>query len=120
VGLHRDDKDDDDHHTVSDLAAAVEREAVAGTTTLGELGALIDAPSWLKDGDVLRVDQIGGKIPISWTPEGTVARIALPGGSSFVYLAVDEDLSEAELAGALRGGPGADAVIRQLAVHRDD
>jgi hypothetical protein len=118
VGLHGVDEDHDDHHGVSDLAGAVEREAVAGTTTLGELGVLIDAASWLTDGDVLRVDAIGGKIPISWTPEGTVARIALPGGEAFVYLSVDEDLSEPQLADALCGGPGAEAVIRQLAVQR--
>jgi hypothetical protein len=118
VGLHRVDQDDDDHHAVRDLAGAVEREAVAGTTTLGELGVLIDAASWLRADDVLRVDQIGGKIPISWTPEGTVARIALPREEAFVYLSVDEDMSEAQLAGALRGGPGAEAVIRQLAVQR--
>jgi hypothetical protein len=107
---------------VSDLAVAVERGATAGTTTSGELGGLIDAARWLADADVLRIDAIGGKIPISWTPDGTVARIALPGGSEFVYFAVDEDLTAAELAGGLRGDPGferaAAAILQQVAVHR--
>ena len=109
---------------MSELADAVEREAVAGTTSLGDLGRLIEAPRWLSDGDVLRIDAVGGKIPISWTPDGTVARIALPGGSEFVYVAVDEDLAAAELAGGLRGKPGfehaAAAILRQIALHRND
>jgi len=107
---------------VSDIANAVEREAVAGTTSVGDLGRLMDARRWLSDGDVLRIDAVGGKIPISWTPDGTVARIALPGGSEFVYFAVDEDLTAAELAGGLRGDPGfelsAAATLQQIAVHR--
>jgi hypothetical protein len=107
---------------VSDLGATVEREAVAGTTSVGDLGELIDAPRWLADEDVLRIDAVGGKIPISWTPDGTVARIALPGGSEFVYLAVEEELTAPELAGGLRGDAGAErasaAIIRQIAVHR--
>jgi hypothetical protein len=107
---------------VSDIAVAVEREAIARTTTVGDLGRLIEAPSWLAAGDVLRIDAVGGKIPISWTPDGTVARIALPSGSEFVYFAVDEDLAAAELAGGLRGDPGFErataAILQQIAVHR--
>jgi hypothetical protein len=109
---------------VSDLGAAVEREAAAGTTSVGDLGTLIEAPRWLSDEDVLRIDAVGGKIPISWTPDGTVARVVLPGGSEFVYLAVDEDLTASELAGGLRGDAGAAraaaAIVRQVAVHRSD
>lgn len=104
---------------MSALADAVERDAVAGRTTLGGLGALVDAPAWLSDEDVVRIDAVGGKLPISWTPEGTVAQIALPGGEEFVYFSVDEDLSAAELAAGLRGSePAAAVIIRQLAVQR--
>jgi hypothetical protein len=107
---------------VSDLADAIEREAVPGQTTVGELGALIDAPSWLSEADVERIDVVGGTIPISWAPDGTVAVIALPSGSEFVYFSVEEDLSAAELAAGLRGEAGSEAtgaaVLRQVAVHR--
>ena len=108
---------------MSDLAVAVESEAVAGTTSVGNLGALVEAPRWLSDSDVLRIDAVGGKVPISWPPDGTAARIALPGGSEFVYFAVDEDLAAAELAGGLRSDPGferaAAAIARQIAVQRN-
>jgi hypothetical protein len=104
---------------VSGLADAVERDAVAGRTSVGELGALIDAASWLTNSHVVRVDQVGGKLPIAWTPDGTVARIALLGGGEFVYFSVAEDLTAVELARGLRGeGEASAAIVRELAVQR--
>ena len=107
---------------MTELERAIEREVVPGATTLGELGALIDAQSWLEDGAVAVVEAIGGKLPVSQPPEGTVATVALPGGRTVLYLALDEPFSAAEVAAGLRNAPGAEraagAVIRELAVMR--
>jgi hypothetical protein len=107
---------------MTDLAAAVAREAVAGTTTVGGLGRVIDAHAWLVDSDVTRIEAVGGKLPISYPTHGTAAQIALPGHTAFVYIAIDEDFSARALAGGLRGDPGATpaaiAVLRQVAVQR--
>ena len=82
---------------------------------------LLDAARWLTDGDVARIDAVGGKIPISWTADGTIAQVALPGGAEFVYVDVGVELTAADLAGGLRDDPGCDraaaAVVRQVAVH---
>jgi hypothetical protein len=94
------------------------RAVVPGKTTLRELGALIDARSWLADRAVTVVDAVGGKLPVSWSVEGTVATVALPGGRSVLYLALDEALTAAELAAGLRDDPGAEratTVVREIA-----
>jgi hypothetical protein len=105
---------------VTDLESAIEREVIPGATTLGALGALIDAPSWLDDGVVTVVEAVGGKLPVSWPPGGTVATVALPGGRAVLYLALDEAFTAADVAAGLRNAPGAErasgAVVRELAV----
>jgi hypothetical protein len=102
----------------------LQRDVVPGATTLGELGEMIDAASWLEDGAVAVVDAIGGKLPVSRPPGGTVATVALPDGGAVLYLALEERFSAAEVAAGLRNAPGAErasgAVIRQLAVVRGD
>jgi hypothetical protein len=105
---------------MTDLAAAVERDFAAGRTTLAELGALIDAPSWLGDADVTVVDAVAGKLPVSWPSGGTVATIELPGGGAVLYLSLDDAFSAADVAGGLRAAPGfeqaSSAVLREIAV----
>lgn len=102
------------------LAAAIERDFAAGRTTLAELGALIDAPSWLRDGDVTVVDAVAGKLPVSWPSQGTVATIELPASGGVLYLSLDDAFSAADVAGGLRAAPGfeqaSSAVVREIAV----
>jgi hypothetical protein len=105
---------------VTDLEAAIEREVVPGTTTLGELGAAIGAPSWLDDGAVTIADAGGGKLPVSSPDGGTVATVGLPAERAVLYVAVDAILSADEMAAGLRGEPGADrasaAIVLDVAV----
>lgn len=86
----------------------VRREIVPGETTLGQLGALTDARSWLDDRAVTVVDAVFGKLPVAWPTGGTVATVALPGGRPALYLALGEELGTAEVASGLRGDPGAE------------
>lgn len=96
----------------------VARRFVPGETTLAELGELLDAASWLRDEDVVRVEALGGKLPVSWSPDATVVAIAVPRGGA-LYLVVEGELSAAEVAAGLRGAGGAGAaVIREAAVAR--
>jgi hypothetical protein len=108
---------------VTDLEDAIEREVVPGTTTLGELGKLIDARSWLGDGDVTVVDAVGGKLPVTGTPQGTVATVALPGGGAVLYIALDDALSAGAVAAGLRSAPDAErasaAIVQEVAVRRN-
>jgi hypothetical protein len=96
------------------------REVVPGETTLGELGALIDARSWLDARAVTVIDAVFGKLPVSWSAGSTVAAVALPGGRSVLYLAIEEALGAAEVASGLHGDPeaacAAGAIILDAAV----
>lgn len=103
------------------LEGLVERGVVPGRTTLGELGALLD-PSWLDEADVTLVEMLSGKVPVSWSHEATVAAVTLCGGQAALYLALDEPLSETQIAAGLRRTPGAarasSTVVREAAVSR--
>jgi hypothetical protein len=74
-----------------------------GQTTLGELGALLECAKWLRDEDVSLVTALTGKLPVPWSNEDTVAAIALPDGSSVLYLALLGKLEAGEISVALRG-----------------
>lgn len=97
----------------------VARQVVPGQTTLSDLGRLLDAASWLEDEDVVRVEALGGKLPVSWSPDATIVAITLPGHGAALYLALDDQLSAGEVAAGLRGtGEARSAVIREAAIVR--
>ena len=43
------------------------RSPASGKLALAELGALIDATTWLEPAQVHEVTAVGGKIPVRWT-----------------------------------------------------
>jgi hypothetical protein len=97
----------------------VARQVVPGRTTLSDLGGLLDAASWLGDEDVVRVEALGGKLPVTWSPDATVVAVTLPGGGAALYLALDGELSAGQVAAGLRGtGDARSAVIREAAIAR--
>lgn len=100
-----------------DLAARIDRGVIPGRTTLGELGSLIDADTWLRDSDVVLAEELGGKLPVRRSAEGTVAVVALPGGRDTLYLSLDAVLDAREVASGLRGlAPAAATTIAEAAV----
>ena len=74
-----------------------------GRTTLAALGAMLDGAAWLGDDDVELVVALGGKVPVSWSPDDTTAAITLPAGRGVLYLAVTGRFTAGELIGALHG-----------------
>jgi hypothetical protein len=91
-------------HRALAIEQLVRRHVTPGETTLGALAAMLDGAAWLRDGDVSLATTITGKLPVPWSPDGTVAVIALPGGASdAVYLAIAEKLTVTEVRDALRG-----------------
>ncbi len=100
------------------LVQLVRHHVSPGRTTLGALAALLDGARWLGDGDIVVVTALGGKVPVTWTPEDTIAAVALPGGHGALYLAIVGLFSAEELTTALRGASHDDrilsAVIREV------
>jgi len=74
-----------------------------GRTTLAALGAMLGGAAWLGDDDVELVVALGGKVPVSWSPDDTTAAVTLPAGHGVLYLAVAGHLTAEELTGALHG-----------------
>jgi hypothetical protein len=97
----------------------VARHVVPGTTTLAELGRMLDAPAWLRDEDVVRVEAVAGKLPVSWASDGTMVAVTLPGGAAALYLALEGKLTAGQVAAGLRGtGDAGSTVIREAAIAR--
>ena len=104
---------------IESFEEVVAHQVVPGRTTLADLGRLIDAPSWLGDEDVARVEALAGKLPVAWSPDATVVAVTLPGGTAALYLALDGQLSAGQVAAGLRGtGDAQSAVIREAAIAR--
>jgi hypothetical protein len=104
---------------MSAYTAAIERGVVAGETSLRQIGTLIDAPRWLDDGNVTIAQTLGGKLPVSLPPGGTVAVVALPDDDSALYIALQQSFTAADVSRGLRGESGAaaaEAVALQVAV----
>jgi hypothetical protein len=85
------------------LVQLVRRHVVPGTTTVGVFAEMLEGAHWLSDGDVTVVTAIGGKVPVTWSPDDTVVAIALPGGRGAIYLAMAGRFAPEEIALALRG-----------------
>lgn len=85
--------------------------------TLGELSDLLDHPAWLDDAHVSVVDRLGGKIPVTWTPQDTIFVLAvfpnLPDGRYAhwaIYLKVSGKVDRESFIRAIRGIAVPDAV----------
>ncbi|HEX5417669.1 MAG TPA: hypothetical protein VFZ25_18585 [Chloroflexota bacterium] len=85
--------------------------------TLGQLARQLDHPTWLYASDVTVIDRLGGKIPVSWSPEDTIVAIAvfpdLPDGRYAhwaIYLKVSGKIERDSLVRVLLGEPTGAAV----------
>jgi hypothetical protein len=85
------------------LIQLVSRHVLPGTTTVGVFAEMLDGAQWLSDGDITVITAIGGKVPVTWSPDDTVIAIALPGGCGAIYLAIAGRFTVEEIAVALRG-----------------
>lgn len=98
---------------------------VARGTTLGELGVMLGAASWLQEGDVEVVEDVGGALPVPAGDANTVVRISVlpdePGGPCFVFVVVEGGIDRRGFLDALRRRPGApDARIVDRATFPED
>jgi hypothetical protein len=97
------------------------RHVIPGRTSIGELARILDGAHWLGDDDITVITALGGKVPVKWSPDGTVIAIALPGGRGAIYLALAGRFAAEELLIALRGFSHdqrvLSAVIREVAIE---
>jgi hypothetical protein len=103
------------------LTEVVARHVVPGSTTVGEFAEMLDGAPWLETSDVDVVTAIGGKVPVTWAQDGTVAVLALPARRGAIYLSIAGSWRVDEIASALRGASPQSsirsAVIRDAAVE---
>jgi hypothetical protein len=96
-------------------------ESAAPDATLAELGALIDAASWLSPTDVRNVSVVAGKLPVQFLAEDRVIVLdvcpAVPGDGDAhrlrVYLRLAGQPEIEEILAALHGGTG-DIAVREI------
>lgn len=95
-----------------------DRHAAPGVT-VRDLALILDHPSWLKPAAIVRVRELGGKIPIAMVPGESVYVImpGLPTGDpSGIYLRIADTPSTNELYDALLGNPSAAANLTVTAI----
>jgi hypothetical protein len=82
--------------------------------TLGDLAAALDGAGWPGRAELDIVTVLGGKIPVRWEPDDTVA-VLHTAGPAAVYLRVEGSVGRDELAAALAGsGPAAAARVLEI------
>jgi hypothetical protein len=110
-------------HRKLSLVQLVRRHVLSGRTTIGVFAEMLDGAQWLSNGDITVITEIGGKVPVTWSPDDTVIAIAPPGGRGGIYLAMAGRFAAEEIAVALRGmsrdGRVLSAVIRDAGFEID-
>src|SRR5206468_2467897 len=53
------------------LVQLVRRHVLPGTTTVGVFAEMLKGAEWLSDGDITVITEIGGKVPVTWSPDDT-------------------------------------------------
>jgi hypothetical protein len=85
------------------LVQLVRRHVVPGATTVGAFAEMLEGARWLNDDGITAITALGGKVPVTWSPDETVIAITLPGGRDAIYFAIAGRFAAEETAVALRG-----------------
>ena len=82
--------------------------------TLGQLGKILDHPTWLRDDDIDLVTVVGGKLPVHFSAEDTIVVFTVfamvPDGiyqSWAIYLTAAGKIDRAQIIAVLRGDQSA-------------
>lgn len=105
------------------IVQLIRRHVVPGKTTASAFAEMLDGALWLGNGDITVVTELGGKVPVTSSPDDTVIAIALPGGYGAIYLAIAGRFALVEIENVLRGMPHDKhilaAVIRDIGIQDD-
>jgi len=109
------------YHRRLAVAQFITRHIVRGLTSCGEFARMLDGARWIDHDGIVIVDALGGKIPVTSSPDSTVVSIPFLDNSVAVYLAIAGRVSADEIAGLLLRNPDyghlATAVIRDVAIE---
>src|SRR4051794_33021495 len=66
------------------LVQLVRRHVLPGSTTVGALAEMLDGARWLSNSEITVITEIGGKVPVAWSPGDPLIVISLPGGGGAI------------------------------------